>query len=495
MNDRLHRRVLMVSGLFWLLPLPVTTAAASGEPASPIASTADDQRMRLTERMDENRVEQPWTISFMGHPLSASLQYELAVDWLRQVAEPHPPYGKTRVLLEQQAEAEIFYTLGPSLSFLAQVRLRMEEDLRAETLHGVSDVFWERGEMWLTSENIFGLPLTVEIGRLDFEDDRRWWWDEDLDAVRITVAGKTMELTLAVAQELGPTRTDHSFIEPARQGVLRVMAEATWDWDHDHALQLFALHHNDRSPNHRIDEVVDSLREDEIDANLTWLGARAIGMWPAKHGVFSYWVDTAAVRGEERTVNYLPLSGQQSVVDERVQRKVRGWAVDLGLTWTAPINSAPRLSLGYARGSGNKKDGDLHDSAFRQTGLNSNAPGFGGVQGFPGYGMLLDPELSNLAIVTVGIGRALFTSSSLDLVYHAYRQIEPTASLRHARLDAGLTGQDRRIGQGLDLVLAVEESDRLEFELTASAFRAGEAWGVRHGEWTFGGFAAVRLAF
>ena len=34
------------------------------------------------------------------------------MDWLRQLAEPHPPYGKTRVLLEQQAEAEIFYTLG-----------------------------------------------------------------------------------------------------------------------------------------------------------------------------------------------------------------------------------------------------------------------------------------------------------------------------------------------------------------------------------------------
>ena len=98
--------------------------------------------------------------------------------------------------------------------------------------------------------------------------------------------------------------------------------------------------------------------------------------------------------------------------------------------------------------------------------------------------MLLDPELSNLTIVTVGIGRALLTSSSLDLVYHAYRQTEPAASLRHARLEAGLTGQDRRIGQGLDLVLAVEESDRVEFELTASAFRAGEAWGVRHGEWT-----------
>lgn len=492
-NDRLCCGASIGGGLFGLLYLSLSAAAAT-EPV-PDLTAIDDQRMRLTERLDENRVEQPWTSMFLGHPLSASFQYELAVDWLRQLTEPHPPHGKTRVLLEQQAEGEIFYTLGPSLSFFAQARLRMERDLRADTLHGVSTVFWERGEMWLTSENILGLPLNVEIGRLDFEDDRRWWWDDDLDAMRITVVGKTMEFALAVGQELGPTRTDHAFIEPARQGVLRVIAEASWDCAPDHTLQAFALHHHDRSARHRIEEVVEVHREDEVDAKLTWLGARATGMWRAKPGFLHYWVDTAGVRGEERTVNYLPFSGQQSIVEEGTQRTVSGWAVDLGLTWTAPVKGAPRLSLGYARGSGNKNTGSLRDSAFRQTGLNSNAPGFGGVQGFSGYGMLLDPELSNLAIVTVGIGRALFTSSSLDLVYHAYRQIEPANSLRYARLETGLTGQNRDLGRGLDLVLAVEESDWLQFEVTASAFHAGKAFGPQRGEWTFGGFAARRLAF
>ena len=109
--------------------------------------------------------------------------------------------------------------------------------------------------------------------------------------------------------------------------------------------------------------------------------------------------------------------------------------------------------------------------------------------------MLLDPELSNLVIVTVGVGWSLYTSSSLDLVYHAYRQIEPTNSLRHARLETALTGRDRNLGHGFDLVLAVEESDWVEFEVTASAFRAGEAFGPQRGKWTFGGFAAIRLAF
>lgn len=495
MNDCLRHLALMLGGTFWMF-YPFHAATASSDNAPQVERIPTDLRARLTEREDENRVAQPWTTQFLGHPLSATLQYELATDWIRQISEKDPPQGKTRVLLEQQAEVELFYTLGPQLSFLAQARVKMEEDLHSDSARGVSDVFVERGEMWINSEQIFGLPLSFEIGRLDFEDDRRWWWDDDLDAVRVTVAGKSVELTLAVAEELGPTRSDHRFIEPARQGVRRVIAEATWDWHPDHTLQLFALHHTDRSPTPQIGEIIEPKREDETDAKLTWVGARATGGWAvASGGILRYWLDTARVRGDERAVNFLPLSQRQSVVSERAQREVDGWAFDLGATWTAPLNYAPRFTLGYARGSGDKSDDDLHDRVFRQTGLNSNAPGFGGAQSFRGYGMLLDPELSNISIVTAGVGVSLLSSSSLDLVYHHYRQVEPTNSLRHARLESALTGRDRNLGHGFDLVLAIEESDWVEFEVTASAFRAGAAFGPQRGEWTFGGFAAIRLAF
>jgi len=494
MNYCLRYLAPLLGGIVWLLS-PALAIPASVENTPPVKSSTD-QRVRLTEREDENRVLQPWTIQFMGHPLTATLQYELAADWIRQLSENDPPHGKTRVLLEQQAEVEVFYTLGTRLSFLAQARVKMEKDLRSDSPRGVSDVFVERGEMWVNSEQVFGLPLSIEIGRLDFEDDRRWWWDEDLDAVRVTLAGQSMELALAVAEELGPTRTDRRFIDPAREDVRRVIAEATWDWDTDHTLQLFALHHTDRSPTPKMGEIIDLQREDETDAKFTWWGVRATGGWEVPSGgILRYWVDTARVRGDERAVNFLPLSKHQSVVNERVQRDVDGWAYDLGVTWTAPFNFDPRFTLGYARGSGDKGENDLRDRAFRQTGLNGNAPGFGGVQSFPGYGMLLDPELSNLAILTVGVGWSLFSSSSLDLVYHVYRQIEPTHSLRHARLETALTGRDRNLGHGFDLVLAVEESDWVELEVTASAFRAGEAFGPQRGKWTFGGFAAIRLAF
>ena len=489
------RPLAILLNVLWI-GTPGLAAAAPGQHTHQPESSPADLRARLTAREDENRVEQPRTIPFLGYPLSATLQYELALDGVRHFADHDPAYGKTRGRLEQQAEAEVFYTLGSRLSFLAQARVSMEQDLGADSHSGGSDVYVERGEMWLTSEFILGLPFSLEIGRLDFEDDRRWWWDDDLDAVRATVTGASVELALAVAQELGPTRSDRSFIEPASEGVLRVIAEASWDWTSDHTIQLFALLHADRSRTPQVDDIMDRQRADETDARLTWLGARATGAWTAKSAsILAYWLDAARVSGHERAVDLMPLSEQQSVVTARTQRDVHGWAFDLGATWTGSSNFEPRLSLGYARGSGDKSDDDVRDTAFRQTGLNSNAPGFGGVQNFRGYGLLLDPELSNLSIVTAGLGVSLLTSSSLDLVYHHYRQVEPTNALRHARLEAALTGRDRSLGHGLDLVLAVEESDWLEFEVTASAFRAGEAFGPERNEWTYGGFAAIRLAF
>ena len=170
----------------------------------------------------------------------------------------------------------------------------------------------------------------------------------------------------------------------------------------------------------------------------------------------------------------------------------------MGATWiasTAYDHYDPRFTLGYARGSGDSSPGDASDRAFRQTGLHTNAPGFGGVQSFRGYGVLLDPELSNLAIVTAGAGISLFKASSLDLIYHYYRQIQSTDTLRNARLNTVLNGRDRDLGHGLDLVLAVEEWQRLHFEISLSALRSGAAFGAQRGQWAWGTFAELRFAF
>lgn len=108
---------------------------------------------------------------------------------------------------------------------------------------------------------------------------------------------------------------------------------------------------------------------------------------------------------------------------------------------------------------------------------------------------MLDPELSNLKVLTVGGGISLLRSSSLDLVYHKYRLVESATFLRGARLDDTLTGEHRGLGDEIDIVLALEEWERVEFEFIASAFRAGRAFGGDEGRWSYRGFAAMRIAF
>jgi alginate production protein len=513
MRPRFRQRWLsrVISPLLLALSSAVVAQDQSAAP-----SDEADLRSRLTEREDENRVEQPWTTLLFGHPLSATVQVELATEWTHQFVEDDPPDGETRTLLEDEVEGELFYTRGPQFSVLLQARIAWEDDLRSDTRRGVSDAYVERGETWLHSERIFGTPLTFEIGRLDFEDERRWWWDEDLDAVRIGVEGDSFDWALAYARELGPSRSDRGFIEPEQEAVTRLIAEASWDWAENHTIDFFALRHDDHSRTHQPEEVFERDRDDDSDARLRWFGLRATGAWSsASAGLIGYWLDAARVYGSEQVLELAPLSDEpppeaqarrwQSsdqpspdlplVVVERLERDVHGWGVDAGVTWLTPLESGARFTAGYAIGSGDRDPDDANDRGFRQTGLHANSPGFGGVQSFRGYGVLLDPELSNLSVVTLGAGVSLREFSSLDFLYHRYRLVELAEELRSARIVAPLTGENGDVGQAFDLVLAIEESQHWQLELSASAFRAGDAFATQPGDWTFGAFAALRLAF
>jgi hypothetical protein len=483
---------LGLASLSGLAPVPLRPAFAA-EPGDE-EEEEEGLRQRLTEREDKRRPLKPWSFQLAGRPFTVGGEYEIGLAYLNGLIED----GRDgdRLLLEQQLEVESFYSFGKPLSLFAQVTVVGVEDLLPDTFDDVSDYFVERGEMWLASVDIGGSGVSVEVGRLNFDDDRRWWWDEERDAIRAAWETKTTEIAIAVARELGPERSDHSFVEPEEDGVFRVLGEASWDWSPDHALELFLIYHDDRSRLERPGEVVHAEREDDSDARLTWLGARASGVLQlGARGFLGYWLDAGFVRGEERVVEFEALSEHRSAVEGSFKRDVRGWGVDLGASWIFAVPFEPRVFAGYAFGSHDPTPEDGTDRSYRQSGLQNNESGFGGVERYSGYGVLLDPELSNIRILTVGAGLSLLRSSSLDLVYHYYRQIEPAPFLRDARLEPELTGEHRDVGHEVDLVLALEEWERFEFDVVASGFRAGKAFGAERGSWSFGGFLVARYAF
>jgi hypothetical protein len=499
-----------LAALLWALAGVPALAAADPEdellaPDATLPRAEEEQeddeeglRQRLTEREDKRRPLEPWHADVAGRPLTVSGEYEAELVPLRRwmLGEGRDP--PDRLVLEQDLEVEVFYSFGPPLSLFAQMRGVMAEDLRSLPRHQqeLDELFVERGEMWLYSEDIAGSHLDFDIGRLDFEDDRRWWWDEERDAARVAWETERFELVAAVAYELAPERLDQGFVEPEEERLLRWIGEASWDWSEDHAVELFLLHQHDHSRRERVGEELSLAREDESDARLTWLGARAMGAADlGAPGILGYWLDAALVRGDERLVDVEDLSDHRGVVEGVVHRDVSGWGVDAGAAWILPLLLEPRLFAGYAFGSGDPTPEQGSDRSFRQSGLEANEAGFGGVERFESYGVVLGPELSNLGIVTLGVGLSVLRSSSLDLVYHRYRLVEDADFLRDSRLEAELTGRDRAVGDEIDLVLAVEEWERLELEFIAAGFRAGRAFGPDHGRWSWGGLVAARYAF
>jgi alginate production protein len=176
-------------------------------------------------------------------------------------------------------------------------------------------------------------------------------------------------------------------------------------------------------------------------------------------------------------------------------RRLRGWGFDLGATYEFQAGPKPALTLGVAFGSGERDPEGGLDRSFRQTGLQANEGDFGGSTTFKYYGEVLDPELSNLAILTAGLGIRPRDWFSVDLVYHYYLQAVASPTLRDAGITAEPSGRSRRLGSELDLIVGlVDLSQRVDIKAALGYFIPGPAFpGTRDGAWLVG--AEVQFRF
>lgn len=311
---------------------------------------------------------------------------------------------------------------------------------------------WSRSrvnEAYLYWSDLLGSSWGLQVGRQDFDEEREWLWDENLDALRAHWRGDGLRLELAAATVLA----DGDDVEEHTDYLL---AHLTND-DDDAVWGAYVL-----------DKDTDLGSGDEP----LFYGVRAYGEWFDDHDV---WGELAFVDGRSGGTN------------------LDGFAFDVGTTWSPAALGSWYLIGGYASGSGDDDTTDGEDGTFRQTGLNDNNAKFGGVTSFRYYGEVFDPHLANLSIVTLGAGRRFGNNLSLDLVYHHYRQDVALVTLGESELDADPNGRNRTLGDEIDLVFGARDlgGRDIDLEIVLGAFLPGSAFDVEETAW----LAQVQLRF
>lgn len=341
--------------------------------------------------------------------------------------------------LSMQVEADV--KMAPRLLGFTKALLLRGVGLTEETGVDVDQTDLRLEEMYL----LWGTPLpwaSVQVGRQDFDEPREWLYDENLDAVRFRLAPSSrtaVELSVA-------GRLNGAGVEGERGYAL---AHARVDLAGKSWAGAYLMGRNDPAAG-------DDAR---------WFGLRAMG---APRRGFDPWLELGWIRGA---------TGDG--------RDHRGSAVDIGTTIqpAALLHVAggaaerrPAFTIGWARGSGNDGTDAAADGAYRQTGFEDNNADFGGVSSFNYYGLLLDPELSNVEILTFGAGVHVTRQTSVDLVYHRYRQDVADNKFR-ADLATEPLGEDRFLGAEADLIVGTKMIENLEIEFDLAAFLPGRAFG------------------
>jgi alginate production protein len=430
---------------------------------------------REGQRVDDRRREQPFTLNAFGVPVELGGGWEYSYE-RRDDFDLDRANARNRRVGEHEFKLEARARPGAYTEVFAQVK-GLYETRRTQGSAATRNKALERGQTWVQWSQLGGTPWALQAGRVALLDRRSWWWDDDLDALRLTYRSEVLRLDTGVARELARKSSADSSIAADARGVTRWFGQARLEHRPRHALEAFWLVARDSSSQPAAGTVFASEDDtDPSDLKGQWFGLRASGDWrEAGAPRLLYWADAAMLRGREIATAFDEDASGNPLAAGSALRRVRGHALDVGVSaiFDAPLR--PSVTLGHARGSGGERSASL-DANFRQTGLQENKARLAGVKRWQIYGQLLQPELSNLRVGTVATGIRVLGNSSIELIAHRYRQDVASTELPGARLAAEPSGASRDIGRELDLVIAVREWPLIEFTFAWAHFKPGAAF-------------------
>lgn len=324
----------------------------------------------------------------------------------------------------------------------------------------------------------FGETVQSEltVGRLEFVSASEWWfwWDEELDAVRLESYYGNFDVMLGFAEEQARESTDADFIDPEFDGVKRSMLTLGWEVAPRQSIILYYLDQRDDSKSFQPGEFEDSDRIDEEDADLRWTGISYLGSFEFENlGEIDAEIHAAHVSGDETVYAFGDPVAGRSEVEERIEGSVSGSARGAWLGWRPASLDRWRFIVASARGSGDASPDNARDKSFRQTGLQDDSESLG---------ELYQPELSNIKVDIVGFEWTVTKEARLTLLRYDYEQDKAAEEMRDVSIENDLTGDSRDLGQEIDLVLTIDVRDQLDIKLTAAEFEPGKAYGDLEGE-------------
>ena len=283
---------------------------------------------------------------------------------------------------------------------------------------------------YLVWSRMFSSPFRLQLGRQRFFDERQWLFDENLDGVRLQGKFGRLAGEISGSTYLNP-KSDREELE-------NYLVRTDFYFTTRNRLGAYAFHRK------------DPLQENN---DRTYLGMNGEAQ------VFGHklWLDAALLSGDNGT------------------RRRQSFGADAGITLRLGADRQWSMTLAHALGSGDSNQVDNLDQTFRQTGLHDNQAQFDGITRFKYYGVVTDPELSNLRIATAGIGLNHDRRYSIDLVYHAYEQLVANNRFR-SELIQDPNGEQRRLGAEIDVILGARIGKYFSVYGVAGVFQPGVAF-------------------
>jgi alginate production protein len=250
---------------------------------------------------------------------------------------------------------------------------------------------------------------------------------------------------------------------------------ATLDVTNDTTLTGFILRETNRSTLPELVELVelvDSDTVDEQDRMLTWRGFTLKNeSISTPLGFFSGIINGSFVQGTEHTLVLEDVELDQTDSDIDLQNvtsinqlSVSAWAASTSITFEVPLYRRPKITIGYATGSGTPGLQPATSGSYRESSSQT-------------YGELYGPELMNIEISSLGIYSAITDNIAFELSHYRFskRNSEDGIGETELGLDQPL-GLSSELGSETDVSIYLGLTEQLDVSINWSKFNSGSAY-------------------